>query len=216
MRGYDIKWVDDNIPYDQILPLDWDIVVNHRPHKAYQLEGYYHSVGSRWDDVWCCPRDENPCKENLIGYAADSVCSWGIEVKENKYRNYKHEDVESSFGIIITRNGDHFYDFTCRDMSYGIAKAQTLITMIKEHPINFSSFEFEKQLIGRKIFYRDQPAIIRSYIHGQCCVMIEPDKTLIDKFSKPCWAYEDGDWDPYEQELKADCLEDHNIWWFRD
>ena len=216
MCGHNIKWVDDKIPYDQIVPFSWDIVINHKPYKAYQLEGYYHSVGSRWDDVWCCPRDEEPTKENLIGYAADDVCSWGIEIKQHNYRNFKHECVEQSIYVIITRNGDHFYDFTCHDMGYGIAKAQTLITKIKEHPLDFSSFNFDKQIVGRKIFYRDQPAIVRSYIYGQCCIMIEPDTNYIEHFTPPCWALTDNEWDPYEQDLKIDCLEDGNVWWFRD
>lgn len=208
---YNIKWVDDKIDYKSLISLDWDIVVKHRKYKAYHIDGYYHSVGSRYDDVWCCPRDEEPSKENLIGYGAASICSWGIEISDLKYHNFKHEDIENKIHVIITRNGDHFYDFSCNDFSYGLSKAQVLITNIKEHPINFSEYEFNKKIIGRKIFYRDEPAIITDYCEGQCSIIIEPDG--IEKFSAPCWA--EGDWEEYEKSLKIDCLEDNSVWWFR-
>ena len=211
--SHDIKWIDQSIDYKKLVPLKWDATVNGKPYNVYHLEGYYHTIGSRYDDYWCCPADEKPCYANMRGYICDSCVEWGVQVTDRHYNNWKHDCVEDYINTIITRNGETFYEFKTHDMNYSFAKAQTLLMQIKEHPLWFSERDFDKKLIGRKIWWREQPAIITSYVKGQCCIMVKPDG--IKSFTKPAY-YDEYEWDPYEEEVKLDCLEATDIWWFRN
>ena len=69
-------------------------------------------------------------------------------------------------------------------------------------------------MIGRKVWWRSEPAIIESWIYGQACVILKPDG--IEGFTVPpefrgelVPSYCDED-----HTIKADILDKH-IWWFR-
>ena len=68
-------------------------------------------------------------------------------------------------------------------------------------------------MIGRKVWWRSEPAIISSWIDGQACVILEPDG--IDNFTKPAEFVDDGCMDDGERDIKADIFDKH-IWWFRN
>lgn len=115
----------------------------------------------------------------------------------------------------VLRNDEIFVDFVVRDVAYAFAEAQKIITEAQEHPIPFNLRNYQDKIIDRKIYYRDQPAIITSYIDGQACVMIKPDnKTGI--FRNPPHR-EDDDINIEEDlmEVKEYIFVDH-IWWFRE
>lgn len=108
---------------------------------------------------------------------------------------------------MITRNGKDFY--LCRS---GINQALYLIQVIGEHPINFDEYGFAEKMIGRKVWWRSQPAVITRFIgEGQACVILEPDGIRNFKFPE-----EFKDDIPYEYDgyIKADIFDEH-IWWFR-
>ena len=108
------------------------------------------------------------------------------------------------------------YEFPFRnDMGYAMSKAQQLIVKMNEHPFRFGDPERE---IGRKIWYYRQPAIVKSLMLDQGCIMIEKDDPSDPGFdlSHP-WDREDdivNEWNG-ESEVKDDILTP-NIWWFRD
>ena len=87
-----------------------------------------------------------------------------------------------------------------------------MINDFLDHPMNLNEIDFDKNVIGRKVWWRSEPAVVTSYISGQACVILEPDG--IPRFTTPaefageeCECYVDDD-------AKADILDKH-IWWFR-
>ena len=72
----------------------------------------------------------------------------------------------------------------------------------------------KEKMIGRKVWWRSEPAIITSWIgNGQACVILEPDG--IDNFTKPAEFVDDDCMDDGERDIKTDIFDEH-IWWFRD
>ena len=121
----------------------------------------------------------------------------------------------------IFRNGQKFYEVGAREMEYGLAKARHLLMQLQEHPINFWSRKWKKELIDRKIWYHSDPAIIKSIIEDQGCIMVEADTKYIPMFRPAPWQVDADDtvnplnfYDPGE-DAKLDYL-DPNINWFRD
>ena len=83
-----------------------------------------------------------------------------------------------------------------------------------DHPLALNTIDFDKKMIGRKIWWRSEPGIITRWIDGQACVIIEPDG--IEKFTTPAEFFkEDGD-EYYEDNYVKTNIFDKHIWWFRD
>jgi hypothetical protein len=167
--------------------------------------------------MWVYPRDEEPTNENLIPFSSDHYVQWGIIFQPRNEFRTRHGDVEvnSIGGVTITRNGVEFYT-VCGGIEYGIAEARHLIHKIQEHPLDLNFIDFDKNMIGRKVWWRSQPGIITKYIHRQACVIIEPDE--IDRFEIPAEFNNDSDcmiFNDDEKDIKADIFDAH-IWWFRE
>ena len=75
-------------------------------------------------------------------------------------------------------------------------------------------YGFAEKMIGRKVWWRSEPAIIKSWIgHGQACVILEPDG--IDNFTMPA-EFADDEVMTYEDKTVKTSIFDKHIWWFRD
>lgn len=208
------------ITKDTVLPplyhMDWDVVINGIPHYVVRIEGYVHSIGGRYgeNDLWAYPRDKAPTYDTLVEFSCDEPVAWGIRFEPNNYTKTKWDETEarSGGGVAITRNGEIFCHIP-GGMNYGIDKARVMITQFNEHPLELNSINFDKKMIGRKVWWRSEPAVITSYISKQACVILEPDG--IERFTVPA-EFQKEDPDYYEDgDVKADIL-DRNIWWFRD
>jgi len=223
---YEIKLIDKDTDLSKVNKhaLKWDVVVNNIPQEVYRIEGFIHSIGGHFgeNDYWCCPRDQEPSVDNLIEFSGH-VIQWGIEYIPINYTKYKwgEDEVRKTGRTVIKRNGKTFYVIGCNNMDYGLAKARYSLTRLEEHPIGFSSYDFvEKDVIGRKIWYSDQPAIIQRanwFDDNGFEVWIVPDKNFISKFRFPRWeGTEEESWiSEYENGLMADILESP-IDWFRE
>lgn len=212
-----IHLIDKDTDLSNIYPLHWDAYLGTTPLTVYRVEGCVHSIGGRWGEnsYWCCPRGETPTYKNLMEFSGEP-CNWSIKASSmNRVHTHWCEcKLESSVLIEILRNDKLFYSFGCNDLNYGLNKAQELlVSKIHEGFFNFNDIDFDKDLIGKKIYYRDQPAIITRYIPGKCSVWIEPDG--IEKFTMPVhWNAED--WTEYEKGLSI-CLltDDSEVYWWR-
>lgn len=190
---------------------DWDIVLRGVPYQVVRIEGYIHSIGGkrRINDLWAYPRNEEPTYENLVEYSGDGVC-WGYKYQPYNYIRCKwgESEIFTSGGVMITRNDEDFY--FCRE---GINKALYLIRNLDEHPLDLNFIDYDKKMIGKKVWWRSEPGVITSWIKGQACVIIKPDG--IEKFTTPAEYADEGD-DYYEDGyVKADIFDNH-INWFRD
>lgn len=193
---------------------NWDVEIAGQPFQVVKIEGYVHTIGGigGFNDLWMYPRDEEPTYENLIEYrCTDMGVCWGIKYAPKNYTRNKWGECEcfTSGGAMITRNDKDF--FFCRG---GIREAEYLLPRIYEHPIGLNEIDYDKKIIGKKVWWRSEPGIITSWVgNGQACVIIEPDG--IKKFTVPAEHAEDGD-DYYEDNsVKVDIFSNH-IWWFRN
>ena len=218
MSDITIKLIEEDTEIPELKPYEWDVVVKGRPFYVARIPGFVHTIKGWGEpiDLWAWPRDEKASYENLVEYDLDSPVAWGLEYREQRYIRSKWDDVMLRSGAVttITRNGIPFYD-VFGGRNYSVPKAIVLIGEIGEHPLDFNTIGFDEKMIGRKIWFRSQPGIITRYIKGQCCVMVAPDG--IDHFKRPPEYENDDLFDDWydEQELKLDCLADHNIDWFR-
>ena len=212
----DIKLIEKNtnIAKLKMSKMPWDVEVRGEPYQVVRIEGYVHSIGGKWgeNNLWMYPRNCNPTYETLIEYHCEGcgVC-WGIVYNPHNYTRTKWDETEcfTSNGAMITRNDKDFY--FC---SGGIDEAKWLIKNLEDHPLELNEYDFDKKMLGRKVWWRSEPAIITRWIGmGQACVILEPDG--IDKFTKPKEFANDDYMDDDETYIKADIFDKH-IWWFRE
>ena len=213
----DIKLIDKdtNISELKMRKMDWDVVMNGKPFQVVRIEGYVHTIGGKWGDnnLWAYPRDEEPTYENLIEYNSERHVMWGIKFNPHHYMKSKWDETEMRYSgeVTITRNGEDFYTLW-GGINYGIDKARVLISEIEQHPLGFNEIDYDKNIIGRKVWWRSQPAIITMWMKGQACVLLEPDG--IERFEKPA-EYKNDDMFDYEEYVKTSIF-DKNVYWFRD
>lgn len=200
--------------------LTWDIVIGDTPYY-----GYHYTSDDCTEDAWfICERDcsEDKIVDNLV-YASskDMGCSWKVCVEDHQYIKIKWGDRElrKSVTCTIYRNDKVFYQFSCGDHDYALAKAKMIMTSAHESmPFSVEDIDFEKDIVGRKIWYREQPAVIVSYYQGN--ISIVPDKEVgCEKFEMPnSWKNDDflsDSWHDYEDRLSVDIFESSNISWYR-
>lgn len=78
-----------------------------------------------------------------------------------------------------------------------------------------SGVPVDVQLLGRRVYYRDTPAVISSVSTlSQGCVILKP--VGADDFPAPAWELDKDDgYDDERDEAKVDLLYPH-VWWWRD
>ena len=214
----DINLIDENTDLSGLRkPIGWDLELNGRPYDVYSVDGYVHTIGGKWgeNDYWACPAGETPTYENLVQFSGDAP-TWGVTFNRKNYLRNKWDEtsIEANGECWITRNGKNFYRIPARHMDHGLAKAQHILVQLQEEcPLWLMGRDWKDEAIGRKIWYREQPAIIESVTsNNELC--IKPDG--IDSFKSPAYYdSEDGYEEDYGSGLIADLL-DSNIYWFRD
>lgn len=135
-------------------------------------------------------------------------------IKQGNYTKFKwgETQISSTNSVEIYINKRLVYTFGCGNIDYALARVQTLRIKMLEHPFNFANPDEE---IGRKVWYRKQPAVIERLLLDQGCVILKKaDGTGFDM--KDPWDEKDwiSEWDG-ENEVKDDIFTE-SIWWFRD
>lgn len=207
----------EDIPTLEYRKMNWDVWVNNTPYQVIDVKGFVHTIGGHLDNgrgnsFWAYPLNEELSYSNLIEFNGHPGARWGVEFYPTNYVKSKWDETEIRQGrhLVITRNQKPFYDGF---MTIHEALALVLDGKLSDHPLNLNDRDFDKKCIGRKVWYRSQPAIIERYIEGQACLILQPDG--IDKFAVPK-EFEDSDI-PYceDDTIKVDIFDKH-IWWFRD
>lgn len=203
---------DTEISALKMYKYDWDVTVGKQniPYQVVNIDGYVHCIGGKWGEnsLWCYPRNEIPCYENLVEYDGNGGADWGLIMKTHNCIKTKWDERElrSTKTVMITRNGEDFY------LTHGIHHALDLINRINDHPIELNAYGFEKKMIGKKVWWRSQPGVITQWIgNGQACVIIKPDG--IEKFETP--AEFENDYYDEDEDIKTSIFDEH-IWWFRN
>jgi hypothetical protein len=106
-----------------------------------------------------------------------------------------------------------FCDVPGKGINYGIDNARVMISELSEHCLELNYIDFDKKMIGRKVWWRSEPAVVKHYVHGQACVLLCPDG--IDSFSTPAEFVEEGESYYEEIDVKTSIFDKH-IWWWRE
>ena len=209
----------EDIPDLKFRKLDWDVVVYGRPFQVINVEGFVHTIGGHLDHgdgncFWAYPLNEEMTIDNLMEFDGEPGAAWGLEYTPTNYCKTKWGESEIRRGrkLVITRNGEPFYDGF---ITFHQAIAYVKDGLLDDHPLDLNERDFDKKCIGRKVWWRSEPAVITRYIKGQACVILKPDG--IDHFTVPAeFAKEDtGCYLDEDKEVKTNIFDKH-IWWFRE
>lgn len=138
---------------------------------------------------------------------------WGFSVTPNRHLKYKWDEtrVRETCLLTITCNDRVVYNDPCyQDPAQAAIEAATLIRKMSGEDSWFDFVNPESN-VGRKIFYKNQPAIIERVILDQCCVMIKKDDGTDFAMSDP-W---DSDLDDDRASVK-DLILSSNIYPYRN
>ena len=207
----------EDIPNLIYQKMDWDVVVNRRPYQVIKVPGFAHCIGGKldWGEgncFWAYPLDEELTINNLEEFDGVPGARWGIEYYPTNYFRNKWDEnsIERGRYLVITRNEEVFYDGF---MTIHEALSLVLDGRLDEHPLELNERDFDKKMIGRKVWFDHQPAIIERYIKGQACVILVPDNK--EAFDRPGDYENDGWWEESKSDIKCDIFSTSSNW-FRD
>lgn len=193
---------------------NWDAEIGGVLYQVVRIKGHVHTVGGRYGacDLWAYPRAEKPTFKNLIQFNAYNPVAWGLTCKPKNYMCHENEARNSSI-VTVTRNGMKFMTCAARGMNAGIDEARIAISKFTKHPLCLNSIDYDKNAVGRQIYYRGIPAIITRFLKEQASIMIKAD-AAIAVGPLPIYSYEIGVTLNKDNELKVDIL-DPDIAWYR-
>ena len=195
--------------------LGWDATAHGVSKDLYRIQGYAHATGGYRGvyDIWACPRNSKPTVDNLIAWSGSYGVRWGFNINPQNYCKYKwaNTSFNTNIRVVITRNDLIFDEFFAYDMLYAISKVTSKVLQYQEFCVDLNCQDFENEFINRKVFWRDQPATIISYVSEQACVMLKPESK---SFTKSAY-FDEEDYFDEDQEVKCEILSEH-IWWFRN
>ena len=173
------KLPETNEDLKDAIHYNWDAIYgeNNEPVNVICLAGFPHSIGGRFgiNELYCYSRNKELNIDNIMLFSGDA-CLWDIEFKSsNYYKNkWNEERIEHTHLCKIYRNRKLFYALNSYDLDYLMARAKVLMTEIHEHSICFDMIDYEKEIIGRKILWKQTPCIIISYTINNNLIIV-PD-----------------------------------------
>jgi hypothetical protein len=140
---------------------EWDFQIKNIEYDVYHIPGYPHSMDNC---LYFCPKNETPSYNNLKPFDKKwSAVDWSFEIKETKSWKYKWDEIRTNSGWIgyLYRNSKIFHKVfgsTKDDVWY---KLQTALMKAYDCPLNFTDRNWKEKAIGRKIWYHENPCIIK-------------------------------------------------------
>jgi hypothetical protein len=192
-------------------------------HCVVSVDDHYHSSGGGFGDnkYYAYPANVDGARTDFNEYCefGGHVLCWGIktEMINTHKTKWGSTRIDRRYETYITLNGEEFL-LVSGSMEYALPKAQQLIIELSEGIIDFTKVNWKTDLIGMKVYYRDQPAIITA-VGSDLNLTMVPDG--IDKFTMPAWMMEESsddggmdvsDWDGSEAVVS---YFSDNITWFR-
>lgn len=198
---------------------NWNVTLGkeHKPMQVYRIDGCIHTKGGKRGTNELYMADRNIAKEDikpgdLTPFSGD-IC-WGVNIQQHNY--YGKDEVRVGCGADITCGGRKIYHITC-SFDYIAARAMdTILKLQEECPIPFGEIDFEKWVLGKKIFWHDQPAVVTSYNVEDGTVFIKPIGQ--DTFKLLNRDKKEQDW--VKEYATESCIKDDilasSIWWWRE
>lgn len=135
--------------------------------------------------------------------------AWKIEIETSNYLKESElsgEEVRKGGSLRIWKDGVQVADEFFREVPAALRKAERLLTEISEHWPHGEPSEW----VGRKVYYREIPAVIEYVILDQGCVVVKAEQGV---FPPHPYEREDGRSEA-EATAKVEIASPH-IWWWR-
>ena len=215
----------------ELTRLNWDVVLSGGQeyfvyHLSTDFDNFDESDKEHYldrEDTWfICERDcpEDKIIENLISVGRrDLGVRWGINIEETAIIKTKWDDASLRQGVsyTITRNDKPLVEGRAGSIEGAYINARKTIFELEDSSAEIGTIDWEQKLIGRKIWYGNDAAIIDHVFGAE--IWIVPDKQAHqDKFTTPESWKEESDWmdfSEYENGLKTE-ITSPKISWFRD
>lgn len=180
----------------------------------YYVYPLFTQTNEQWEKNEYIPADPGPTRENLKRFNGEAPV-WGVVCENTSYFR-KGKEVNKGGRCKILRNGEVFYEIS-GGLEYGFHQVHRIIDKLMDHPCNFIFRNWKDELMNRKIWFNNCPAIITSIIQDQGCIIIEPDKRYIKYFPPSVWNVEDDGCSMYDRDdsVKVEYLS-NSIWWWRN
>lgn len=163
-----IKMISKDTDFSKLVKrkVNWDAMLGDEKLDVYRVEGYCHSIGGKWGDncFWAVIEGEEFSSGNIFAFEGNP-CNWGFRVdRRNTCKSkWSATRVSDYIDVVILRNNKQFYTFTVNDIDFAFNKLRSIMYEIENHPVSFFERNYEQQMVGRKIYWREQPAIIARY-----------------------------------------------------
>jgi hypothetical protein len=183
-------------PFEQVRKI-FDIMIDKKLYPVYNIPGYEHQLGklngcpetwwldySDYDPIYDEDGDidEEPYIRELVPYidlGTHRIC-WEIRYRQFNTTKYKWDEFDIRNGGIceMYANGKLVYSFPSREIGYALSRAQSLESILIEHPFDFLNQESEN---GRKIWYYGLPATLKVSDFHPGEILIIPDCSYMTK-----------------------------------
>lgn len=188
-EGFELGHLDDGTPYE--------LIFGEHPHSRRD-----NSIYARFADKMGADN------ERVVGFAGHRILV-DIELRTMNYlktSGMSGDEVRKGGEWRIRLNGQEVYSDFTRDPLEALLTIRRKLSLLLDLPVQL----WKESPVGRRIYYRDIPAVITDWIPDQGCVIIEP--VGVEVFPKPPWRSGEQE---LERHVKDDILTPH-IWWFRD
>lgn len=151
------------------------LMIDGKEYQVWSIDGLEHEDGKMngTPDTWWLDYSDDENERELVPYVDKMIhrICWDVNYRQSNVSKFKWNEwrFTSSGVCTISANGKEVYKFYSHDLGYALAKAQTTIATISEHPYNFINPSEEK---GRRIWYYGIPATIEpsDYYPGEISV----------------------------------------------
>lgn len=161
-------------------------------------------------DLTCHYDDKDQRHEEVDGIDFDGHrVLWGFAYEPYTYLKESElsgEQWRKGGYIKYFRNGAQVYEEFCRETDSAVFRIAAMLPKLME-------FHWDYLVKGKKIYWRNTPAVIDYLMMDQGCMMINAEGEAT--FPDHVWAKED--WNKLEdnKRVKIEFFDDE-IWWFRD
>lgn len=138
-----------------------------------------------------------------------------VNIKMRNYlksSHYSGDEVRKGGSCQIIADGEAVFEFFARDAQGALLRAHHLITELSEHSSGWLMKSERDKLVGRKVFYREVPAVVTRLILDQGCMILSTESG--QPFPPPVYATKGDDDDERDPDVKVE-VTDPNIWWHR-
>jgi hypothetical protein len=137
-----------------------------------------------------------------------------IEARERnrlKQSGLSGDEVRGNCELVLFANDVATQRFEGRDLRSCLVRVLESLLSFGEHPIQVWRKEDRDALVGRKVYWHGEPAVVHRYYEDLVEVLLRYDGPRTTGFQRQPWQDDGGD----RLELRVD-LYDPAIWWLRE